>query len=365
MLVRSDRRHSLAEISAKVHAGERLGYEDGVALFKEQNLHAVGRLANHVREQKNGNDAYFIFNRHLNPTNICVLTCSFCAFAKRPGEAGGYRMSLDQIRAKVRDEFAPDVQEIHIVGGLDPKLPYQYHLDVLRVVKEERPHVHVKAYTMIEIEWLKRIGKKTVHEVLDDLKQAGLDSCPGGGAEVLSARVHAEIFPDKLDARQWIEMARTVHRAGIRSNATMLYGHIETIEELVEHLLLVRELQDETQGFLTFIPLAFHPQHTALAHLPGPSAQLDLRVIAVARLMLDNFDHVKTYWIMQSLPLSQVALWYGADDIDGTVIEEKITHDAGATTPQGVTRDQLIALIREAGRAPVERDTLYTRLKRY
>jgi aminodeoxyfutalosine synthase len=352
-------------IAEKVAAGERLTFEDGVFLFRTPELHALGRLANDVRERKVGNDAYFIFNRHLNPTNICVLTCSFCAFARRPGEPGGYRMSLEEIRHKVATEFDEHVREIHIVGGLDPKLPYSYHMDVLRVIKEIRPHVHLKAYTMIEIEWLKRIGRKSVPEVLADLKAAGLDSCPGGGAEVLSQRVHDELFPDKLDATQWMAMARQVHEAGIHSNATMLYGHIETAEELVQHMLLVRELQDETGGFLTFIPLAFHPENTALAHLPGPSAQLDLRTIAIARLLLDNFDHVKTYWIMQSLPLSQVALWYGADDIDGTVIEEKITHDAGAKTPQGVTRDDLVALIREAGRDPVERDTLYQDLKRY
>jgi aminodeoxyfutalosine synthase len=363
MLTRTaSRMHGIRE---KVQAGERLGFEDGVFLFKTPELQTLGRLANVVRERKVGNDAYFIFNRHLNPTNICVLTCSFCAFARRPGEPGGYRMTLDEIRHKVTTEFDEQVREIHIVGGLDPKLPYAYHMDVLRVIKEIRPHVHLKAYTMIEIEWLKRIGRKSVPEVLADLKDAGLGSCPGGGAEVLSQRVHAELFPDKLDADQWITMARQVHEAGIRSNATMLYGHIETVEELVQHMLLVRELQDETGGFLTFIPLAFHPENTGLAHLPGPSAQLDLRTIAIARLLLDNFDHVKTYWIMQSLPLSQVALWYGADDIDGTVIEEKITHDAGAKTPQGVTRDDLMALIREAGRDPVERDTLYENLVRH
>ncbi|MEW6746689.1 MAG: aminofutalosine synthase MqnE [Planctomycetota bacterium] len=354
----------LGGIAAKVEANERLGFEDGLALYRTRDIQTLGELANRVRERRHGNDAYFVVNRHLNPSNICVFTCRFCAFRRAPNEAGAYRMSLDEVRRKVLEEFEGNVTEVHIVGGVDPKLPYRYFIDLVRLIHELRPDIHIKAYTMIEIEWLSRIGRKSVPEVIEELKEAGLGSCPGGGAEVLAERVHRELFDKKLDAQRWLETARAVHAAGLRSNATMLYGHIETEAELVEHMLKVRELQDETGGFLTFIPLAFHPANTRLSHLPGPSGLQDLRAIAVSRLLLDNIDHIKTYWVMQTLPLSQIALRYGADDIDGTVVEEKITHDAGAQTPLGLTREELVAWIREAGRDPVERDTLYTRLTR-
>ena len=354
----------LAAIEVRVRAGERLTFDDGVYLMRTPALHRVGTLANWVREQRHGNRAYFVLNRHLNPTNFCVYDCKFCAFYRRANDPNGYRMALDDVRRIVRDEFERELTEVHIVGGIDPKLPYAYFMDLLRVIKEERPDLHLKAWTMIEIEWFARISGKSIEAVVDDLLAVGLGSCPGGGVEVLSDRVHAEIFPDKLSPAQWLDTARRVQLHGVRMNATMLYGHIETDEELVSHMVQIRALQDETKGFMTFIPLAFHPANTELAHLPGPTGLLDLRTIAVSRLMVDNIDHLKTYWIMQGLGVSQVALRYGADDIDGTVVEEKITHDAGATTPFGVTRSELIRLIRESGREPWQRDTTYSRLER-
>ena len=359
--LRADAR--MRDIERKVASGVRLDFEDGLFLMRTPALHRVGRLANAERERRHGNRAYFVVNRHLNPSNFCVYDCKFCAFFRRANDPNGYRMSLDDVRRLARDEFERELTEVHIVGGLDPKLPYSYFVDLLRVIKEERPEIHLKAYTMIEIEWLARISRQTIEQVLDDLLDAGLGSCPGGGVEVLSDRVHREIFPDKLSPSQWLDTARRVQQHGVRMNATMLYGHIETDEELVRHMLQIRELQDETRGFMTFIPLAFHPAHTELSHLPGPTGLLDLRTIAVSRLVVDNVDHVKAYWIMQGLGVAQVALRYGADDVDGTVVEEKITHDAGATSPFGVTRSELVRLIRDAGREPWQRDTCYTKTR--
>lgn len=246
-----------------------------------------------------------------------------------------------------------------MVAGINPRLPYEYYLDIIRAVKELRPTVTVKAYTMIELHEIARVARKPREQVLEELKEAGLGSLPGGGAEVLSDRVHQEIYPKKLSPTQWLDWARAAHLAGLRSNCTMLYGHIETPEERVEHLMRVRELQDETGGFMTFIPLAFHPENTDMDTLPGTTGLLDLKQIAVARLMLDNFDHVKSFWIMVTPPITQLTLWYGADDIDGTIIREEITHAAGAHTPQALTRTEMIRMIKEAGREPVERDALY------
>ncbi len=351
----------LRAIEETVRGGGRLTRDDGVFLMRTPALHRVGRLANEVRERLHGDRAYFVLNRHLNPSNFCVYDCKFCAFYRRANDPTGYRMSLDDVRRLVRDEYEPELTEVHIVGGIDPKLPYAYFVDLLRAIKDERPDLHLKAWTMIEVEWMARISGKTIEAVLDDLLAAGLGSCPGGGVEVLSDRVHAEIFPDKLSPAQWLDVARRVQRHGVRMNATMLYGHIESDEELVDHMVKIRALQDETRGFMTFIPLAFHPQHTELSHLPGPTGLLDLRSIAVSRLMVDNVAHLKTYWIMQGLGVAQVALRYGADDIDGTVVDEKITHDAGATSPFGVTLGELVRLIRESGREPWQRDTTYSR----
>ncbi len=354
----------LKPIGDKVLSGERLSFDDGVALYRSNDLLAVGWLANYVREQRHGNVCYFNINRHINPTNVCVAHCRLCAFGRSPDAPGAYTYALEEIFERAGQGVAEGATEFHIVGGLHPDLPFQYYLDLMRGLKQRFPQVHVKAFTMVEVGYLSRIAKLSIRDTLVALKDAGLDSLPGGGAEIFNPRVRKVICDHKISGRMWLEIARTAHQLGLRSNATMLYGHIETEEERVEHLLLLRELQDETHGFVTFIPLAFHPENTALNYLPKPTGFDDLKTIAISRLLLDNFDHIKGYWIMLTPRIAQIALRFGTDDIDGTVIEEKIYHDAGATTPQHMTRAELERLIREAGRVPVERDTLYRPVQR-
>jgi aminodeoxyfutalosine synthase len=349
----------LEPIAEKVLAQERLDADDGVALYRSPDLLAVGWLANAVRERRHGNVCYYNVNRHINPTNVCVAHCRLCAFGRSPDAPGAYTYALEEIFQRAAQGVAEGATEFHIVGGLHPDLPFDYFLDLIRGLKERFPGVHLKAFTMVEIGYFARITKISIRETLERLKQAGVDSLPGGGAEIFNPRVRKVICDHKVSGRMWLDIARTAHRLGLHSNATLLYGHIETEEERVEHLLLLRALQDETRGFVAFIPLAFHPEHTALAHLPKPTGFDDLKNIAVARLLLDNFDHIKAYWIMLTPRVAQIALRFGADDLDGTVIEEKIYHDAGATTPQHMTRQDLERLIRAAGRIPVERDTLY------
>ncbi len=349
----------LEGIAEKVLGGERLDFEDGVALYRNPDLHTIGALANHVRERMHGDLAYFNVNQHVNYTNICNKLCRFCAFQRLPGQDGAYVMSPEEVADKIRACLAEPVTEVHMVAGIYPRLPYSYYLDIMRAVKAVRPEIHIKAFTMIELQQIARVAKKPLSEVLPELVEAGLGSCPGGGAEIFADRVHAEGYHLKNTGDEWIELARTVHAAGLRSNCTMLHGHIETIEERVDHLTRLRALQDETGGLQVYIPLSFHPEHTEWAHLPGPTALDELREIAVGRLLLDNVPHVKAYWIMLTIPIAQLALSYGADDVDGTVVEEKIYHEAGADTPQGVARDELVQWIRDAGRIPVERDTLY------
>lgn len=353
------RRSELADIYEKVVAGRRLSFEDGVRLFASSDLNLIGLMANIVRERVNGQLAYYVRNQHINYTNICNKFCKFCAFYALPGDSRAYTMSVADIRRKVREQIHEPITEIHMVAGINPRLPYQYYLDILRAIKDERPEVHIKAFTMIELAQIAKVAKKPLDETLLELKEAGLDSLPGGGAEVFSERVHKELYPLKIGPDEWLEIARTAHRLGLKSNATMLYGHIETSEEKVDHLIRLRALQDETGGFLAFIPLAFHPENTELADIPPTTGCMDLKHIAISRLMLDNIPHIKAYWIMVTPEVSQVSLWYGADDIDGTVVEEKIYHDAGAQTPQHLPRRELVRMIREAGRIPVERDNLY------
>ncbi|MFQ5701329.1 MAG: aminofutalosine synthase MqnE [Acidobacteriota bacterium] len=357
-------RAGLRQIHRKIVEGTRLSGEDGLALYACADVNALGLLANIVRERVNGNACYFVHNQHINYTNVCNKDCKFCAFYVRVNDPAGYTLSVEDVRRRVEEQIDEPISEIHMVAGINPRLPYEYYLDIIRAVKSVRPGVMVKAYTMIEIAEIVRVAKKPIEQVWRDLKEAGLGSLPGGGAEVLSDRVHDAIFGAKQTPAEWLAMARSAHRAGLRSNATMLYGHIETDRERVEHLLKLRELQDETGGFLTFIPLAFHPENTEMADLPPTTGINDLKQIAVARLMLDNFDHIKSFWIMVSPQIAQVSLWYGADDIDGTILREEITHAAGARTPQGLTREHLAALIRETGRDPVERDALYRRVPR-
>lgn len=354
----------LAPIAEKVQAGERLTFEDGLALYRTHDLLALGWLANFVRERLHGNVCYYNINRHINPTNVCVAHCRLCAFGRDPNIPGAYTMALEEVFRTAASGSTEAVTEFHIVGGLHPDLTFDYYLDLIRGLKQRFPQVHLKAFTMVEIGYFAKITKLPAHEVLLKLKQAGLDSLPGGGAEIFHPRVRKIICDHKTSGQLWLQIARTAHELGLHSNATMLYGHIETEEERVDHLLKLRALQDETRGFVCFIPLAFHPENTALAHLPKPTGFLDLKNIAASRLLLDNFPHIKAYWIMLTPRIAQVALRFGADDIDGTVIEEKIYHDAGATTAQGLRRSELLRLIREAGREPVERDTLYRAVTR-
>jgi aminodeoxyfutalosine synthase len=356
-LIVEDKR--LEPIAEKVRAGERLTFADGVALYRSNDLLALGWLANYVREQRNGNLCYFNVNRHLNPTNVCVAHCRLCAFGRDPHAPGAYTMALEEAWKTAASGYDETVTEFHIVGGLHPDLSFGYYLDLIRGLKERFPQVHLKAFTMVEIAYLAKVAKLSVRDTLLQLKEAGLDSLPGGGAEIFHPRVRKVICDHKISGEMWLRTARTAHEVGLHSNATMLYGHIETEGERVDHLLRLRGLQDETRGFVCFIPLAFHPENTALSHLPPTTGMLDLKNIAASRLLLDNVPHVKAYWIMLTPAVAQVALRFGADDIDGTVIEEKIYHDAGAKTAQALHRPQLIRLIREAGREPIERDTLY------
>ena len=352
-------RAGLADIHDKVLTGQRLSLDDGLRLYACDELPVLGYLANIVRERKSGDTAYYVRNQHINYTNICNKLCKFCSFYVKPKDERGYVLSPEQVAARVAEYDQAPITEIHMVGGVNPKLPYQYYLDVLRAMKQARPAAHLKAFTMIEIAQIQRIAKKPLEEIFADMKAAGLESLPGGGAEVFSDRVQGDLFWTKADSEEWLEIAQTAHRAGLPSNATMLYGHIENTEEKVYHLVRLREVQDETDGFLCYIPLSFHPERTELEDLPGPTGCLDLKEIAVGRLMLDNFPHVKTFWIMNTIEISQTALWYGADDIDGTVMDYEITRKSFTETQQRLTQAELMQRIVEAGRQPLERDSLY------
>lgn len=349
----------IEKIKARIEESARLSAEDGLALFKSANLLGIGALANSVREKINGDRTHYIINRHINFTNVCVNTCAFCAFTAKPGDSHAFEMSLDSIAAEAASAKVEGASEIHIVAGCHPGYSYDYFLEVLRVCRNAYPEVHLQAYTAVEIDHLARISGKRVKAVLEDLVEAGLGSIPGGGAEILVDAVREKICPDKTAPDRWLEIHRTAHKMGLRSNATMLYGTVETYANRIEHMLKLRDLQEETGGFLSFIPLAFHPEHTKLAHLPRLGAVEDLKNLAIGRVMLDNFDHVKAFWIMLGPKLAQVSQSFGVDDIDGTVREEKITHMAGATTPTSLSVPELEHMIREAGRAPVRRDTLY------
>ncbi len=350
-----------SSITRKVEQGERLSFADGVDLYRSGDLIGLGRLADRVRVRLNGDSAFYNVNRHINYTNVCVIDCQLCqgAYARKPGEDGGYTMTLDQVFSFAEQKTNDSVTEFHIVGGLNPELPFQYYLDLLEGLKLRFPTVHLKAFTMVELDFFTKITRKPLEWVIERLKDAGMGSCPGGGAEIFSARVRPLIAGHKISGERWLECARVLHGAGIRSNATMLYGHLETIEERVDHLIRLRELQDETSGFNCLIPLAFHPENTGLGDLQPTTGTDDLRTIAVSRLMLDNFQHIKAYWVAITPGLAQVALRFGADDLDGTVIEERIIHGAGSDTSLGMTRNQIEQLIRDAGCTPIERDTLY------
>ena len=349
----------LAPIAAKVQAGERLAEADALTLYASSDILAIGWMANFIREKRHGDRTFFNVNRHINPTNVCVAACRLCAFGRKKDSAGAYTMALEEAWQAAASGYTEAVTEFHIVGGLHPDLPFEYFLDLIAGLKQRFPQVHLKAFTMVEVAFLAKRAKLSIRETLEKLKLAGVDSLPGGGAEIFADRVRSIICDHKIDGTEWLETARTAHQLGLRSNATMLYGHIENDEDRVDHLLKLRSLQDETGGFQTFIPLAFHPDNTPLKHLSKTTGMLDIKNIAIGRLVLDNFSHIKAYWQMLTPKIAQIALRFGADDLDGTVIEEKIYHDAGASTPQGLRRSELERLIREAGREPVERDTMY------
>lgn len=352
----------IARTRDKLNAGIPLSFDDGVALFAHPNLMELGVLANEVRERKHGARTFFNRNFHINATNVCVATCLFCSFSRlKEGDAGAHTMSLEEAWGKLRArvERNEPVTEIHIVNGLHDGLPFSYYTDLLRGLKAIKPDIHLKAFTAVELFHFHKHYRMSIEDVLTQLRAAGLDSLPGGGAEIFAPRVRTKLCDDKCNGDEWLDVHRIAHKMGLRSNCTMLYGHIETIEERVDHMLRLRALQTETGGFQTFIPLAFHPDNNAMMKLPGPTAVEDLRTYAVARLMLDNIPHLKAYWVMLGLKTAQTAQWFGADDLDGNVQEEKIYHMAGAETPQTLNTDELVRLIVNAGREPVERDTLY------
>ncbi len=354
----------LLPILDKVKSGERLSYEDGVRLYRSPDLLAVGYMANIVRERMHGNVTYFNVNRHINPTDVCVASCKLCAFGKKSKDPTAYTMSLEEIWHRAGLGYTEAITEFHIVGGLHPELTVDWFCEMLRGLKQRFPNVHLKAFTMVEIAYFAKRFKMPVEEVLRRLKEAGMDSMPGGGAEIFNERVRRIICDHKIDGGEWLNIARIAHKMGIKSNCTMLYGHIENEEDRADHLVKLREVQDETGGFVTYIPLAFHPDNTALEHVGRTTGFMDLKNIAVARLMLDNIPHIKAYWVMMTPKIAQVAQRFGANDIDGTVVEERIYHDAGSDVVQGLRRGELLRLIREAGREPVERDTAYRRVER-
>jgi len=351
---------ALTRIWEKVLQNKRLDREDGLAILNTWDVVALGRIADHVKRTKSGDYVYFVINRQLNPTNVCVLDCKFCDFAAKPKDPHAYEMSMDEVLSPLSDELS----EVHIVGGLHPTWPFEKYLDIQRAIHEAHPKIQIKAWTAVEIDWFAQIADLSIEEVLGKLREAGLASLPGGGAEVFSARVRDELFKRKIGEERWFEVHRIAHRMGIPSNATLLYGHIETYEERVDHMLKLREQQEEAPGFLSFIPLAFQPGHTGIVDRQV-SAIEDLRTVACARLLLDNFPHIKSYWIMLGEETASIALNFGANDLDGTIGEERIAHAALAKSPVGLARDRLVDMITEAGKVPVERDALYKVIRVY
>jgi aminodeoxyfutalosine synthase len=350
----------LERITQKVRSNERLTAEDALALFKSPDFLGIARLANEVREARHGDVTYFNKNLRIEVTNVCMASCLFCSFAKLEEHMpDAHTMTLEEAWGKLEARLHDAPSEVHVVNGLHPGLPFTYYEDLLRGFKRIKPDIHLKCFTGVEMHFFAQHYGMTVREVLTRLVAAGLDSLPGGGAEIFHPEVRSRISNDKANADEWLEVHRVAHSMGLRSNATMLYGHVETFEHRVDHLLRLRELQDETKGFQAFIPLAFHPDGNGMKNLPAPTAMDDLRTVAVSRLVLDNFEHIKAYWVSMTPKIAQVALSFGADDIDGTIVHETIYKAAGTRSPEGLSEADLIRLIREAGRKPVERDTLY------
>jgi aminodeoxyfutalosine synthase len=349
------------EVINKIRSKQRLSPEDALALFKSDDIFTLGRLANNAAEKKNGKNAYFIINRHINPTNVCVNRCKFCAFSRSKGDDGAYELTIEEIIKKLQtpdSKLPTNFSEVHIVGGLHPDWPFQYYLDMLSAIKKEFPEIAIKAFTAVEIDYMSKISGSSIEDTLMALKKNGLDLMPGGGAEIFTEGIRNKLCPEKISGSRWLEIHEAAHQIGIKTNATMLYGHIESIKDRVDHLFRLRQLQDKTNGFQAFIPLAYHPKNTEIGGFYSSGID-DLKTIAVSRLVLDNFDHIKAYWIMLGEKISQVALLFGADDLDGTVIEEKITHSAGAMSEESMTKDEMTHLIKKAGKTPIQRDAFY------
>ncbi|MCK5880083.1 MAG: aminofutalosine synthase MqnE [Holophagae bacterium] len=357
----------LTGIDRKIISGKRISDAEAIRLFQTDDLTGLGRVANRANSMKNGNQVFFNINRHMNPTNLCINHCQFCAFyRKNLDEPGAYELTIPEILEKLKGDVAAGATEVHIVGGLHPHWKFEDYVGIVREIHQHYPALHIKAFTCVEMDHFSTISGKPLEEVFEILKDAGLGSMPGGGAEVFSPRVRKKLCAKKISGERWLEVAETAHRSGLKSNATMLYGHIETVEERIDHLSKLRQLQDRTRGFQAFIPLSWHREGTELENIlsiPGATGLDDLKMIAVSRIFLDNFEHIKAYWVMLGKKLAQTALWFGANDLDGTVVDERVTFMAGGKTDRFATIDEIIHLIRSAGRAPVERNTLYEPLK--
>lgn len=349
----------------KAASGERLNFEDGLALYAYPNLFELAAVADAKNQLRNGKDVYFNVNRHINPTNVCAMSCKFCAFSRKPGEPGAYVLDAETISKKALEAWHSGATEVHMVGGLHPRWKLADYQEVIQAVKRAAPQLHVKAFTAVELDWMARKVRMTIPELLTELRSAGLDSLPGGGAEIFAPYVRQFICDTKLTGEGWIEIHRIAHKMGMRSNCTMLYGHVEDIPARIDHMLRLRDLQDETGGFNVFIPLAYQPENNELEINRHTFGVDDLRTIAVARLMLDNFRNIKAYWIMMGPQMAQTALHFGANDLDGTVVEEKIANMAGSTSGTAVAKSHLLDLIRMANRIPVERSTTYAPIRRY
>jgi aminodeoxyfutalosine synthase len=352
-------------IENKIEKGESLSREDGLALLRSNDILSIGKLAHAEKKKKSQNRVFFNVNFHLNLTNVCVSRCKFCAFSCDKGADGEYVLTPDDVINRLRSVAETGITEVHMVSGLHPDLPFTYYVDIVEKLKKEFTSVHIKAFTPVEIKYFSDISGLSIEDVLIRLKEAGLGSLPGGGAEVLCERVRRELCPKKASSLDWLEVMRTAHRIGLKTNATLLYGHIETNDEIIDHLISLQALQAETGGFQAFIPLPFHPENTMMNYFSRTTAFEQIKMISISRLMLNNFDHIKAYWIMSGQKTAQLSLFFGADDIDGTVVEEKIAHTAGAETARGVDKNRLINLIRQTGNIPVQRDTLYNVLEAY
>ena len=353
-------------IRAKIEAGTRVSDVEALALFECDDLLSVGELAALANQRANGDKVYFNVNRHINYSNICVNRCTFCAFSREhEDEDGGYTLALNDILKRAADASAAGATEIHMVGGLHPDLPFDFYLEIMAAIKADSPKLHIKAFTAVEIDYFARLTGQSPTDVVTALKAAGLDSMPGGGAEIFAADVRRKICPEKITGERWLEVTEQIHQTGLKTNATMLFGHVEAYADRVDHLARLRQLQDRTGGFQAFIPLAFQPDNTRVPGAKGVGGVDALKTLAVSRIYLDNFRHIKAYWVMLGLKVSQVSLAFGVNDIDGTVVEEQIGHDAGADSPQQLSKDQLVTLIHKAGKQPVERDTLYNEIRQY